>query len=330
MIYERLGVHTKHCTYTTRISYLRGLPRSKAPIDYTMIVKSLPGVSILLTCSLIYKEAEPILARQLRMLLNQPPKFIVEACYAKHFFCSNLSPLLPLTGYQQTLLYEPFLQYHEFLNRADLYYYRHRLPPSLRRHDFHWPQLRDSNVANFMTKAARQMGTYNPIPMRSDPFSESKYQPRHPHVIEVGISNSHRYPPSMAILDFEHIARLLRLASCLRNTYIFVASIEHLYPDMEELVLDMISYGYNVPETYVSALGTGSFGLLRGLPVSDEYWVASWAEGIAFAGEDQSSDDVSEGSEALDESDSDSEGQHYSTSVQRMASFLDPGLCIGF
>ncbi|KAF1359298.1 hypothetical protein EJ07DRAFT_178927 [Lizonia empirigonia] len=303
MIYEQLGVRTKHCTYTTRISYLRGLPGSKAPIDYTMVVKSLPGVSILSACSLIYKEAEPILARQLRMLLDQPPKLIVEACHAKHFFCSNLSPLLPLTGYQQTLLYEPFLQYHKFLNRADLYYYRHRLPPSLRRHDFHWPQLRDPNIANFMTKAARQMGTYNHIPMRPDTFSESKYQPRHPHVIEVGISNSHSYPPSMAIPDFEHIARLLRLASCLRKTYIFIAPIEHLYPDMKEMVLDMISYGYNVPETYVSALGTGSFGLLRGIPVSDEYWVASWAEGIAFAGEDQSSDDVSEDSEALDESD---------------------------
>jgi hypothetical protein len=271
MVYESLTIKTEHCTYKSCVVYcpfekLNG----KVTYMFTTVTKSLPGVMILGACKLVSDEAERIIRRKLRTILNQPPKILVEACHAKELFWSRNSPLYALHEFQGALAQNPNLTFDEYLP-----YLKHAMKPKKRLArdgrtfpDRHYAILRNPGVRNYMHKAARQMAYFDPLP---------RHNPWRVRVMDIGITNLD------GNLDMANDLREVFHEKCGSGAYtqalMRIRRVQHPKANNEVNLWSRLDWYYRDTSSIYLALDRRRFGPLRGRDVTRKEWEQAWQEG---------------------------------------------------
>jgi hypothetical protein len=123
MVYEQLTICTRQDLFHKLYTFEFNGKIYKEEVKFTIITKSVPGISLLATCKQVSEEAWSILVPLLNQVTFQCPRFVFEISDALTAVASPVGPLPALIGYYAALVKNPLLTYREFLaNAKDVYW----------------------------------------------------------------------------------------------------------------------------------------------------------------------------------------------------------------
>lgn len=192
IVYDQFVIQTRHDRMSARYHDTAIFENEeRGEIEFTLITKSLPGVSILRTCRQIYTEALPFFRAHIDAILTQPPRIIVPLQSIEHLIW-DFGPLIPLVDYSMHLRDAPSLQFSDYVIEASTEV-KAMEPSESCEGCGHFSEIVLNPIyQNFVEKSARQILHYQRFPSdlrldHLDPdWDDKRGSPI--QVIEVGIT----------------------------------------------------------------------------------------------------------------------------------------------
>jgi len=272
MIYEHLTIQINltRCerTYTYECD-VDEEPRSET-MDFKIVTRSLPGLSILATCELVNNEALPILTAGLNDIMSQPPRILLDIRAATSAIRSPGSPLAALIGYGTLLKKHPMLTYRGFLSEAKRAHERNTNADAGGRdddeyfqaypfHHYKW-MFYDRTFAKSIEKAGHQLAFHRPD--------------NDTRILEIGITNASPISPHLFWSFADAFERVLWQYFGDTSVTIIVRPVLHLCTGDDISALGEL---FSTRPAHVYG------GIYKGGAIYMQEWKRDWAAGDAQA-----------------------------------------------
>jgi hypothetical protein len=118
LVYQHLSVQRQYHKISIPYTYKPLEKSHEGRTKFIIIIRSVPGISILATCKPINEEAGPILVPLRKQITSKPPQILMDIACAAETAALPANPIPALIGYCASLERHPLMTYEEFLRRA--------------------------------------------------------------------------------------------------------------------------------------------------------------------------------------------------------------------